>query len=285
MEVIPVAFDSMGVRSMATCLKSKISVFIDPGVALGPKRYGLPPHKLEIEEMKKAWERVKEFAEKCDVVVVTHYHYDHHNPKDVEFLRGKTLIVKHPEKNINKSQKNRAAFFLSQVKSICRVEYADGKDFEFDDVSLKFSKPVFHGTNDRLGYVVEVFVDDGKNSFLHTSDVEGPSLKEQLEFMLESNAETVFVDGPMTYMLGYRYSVESLKASIKNLQKLIEKTDIKNLILDHHLTRDLKWREAMKEVFRAGEDVGVNICSAAEFAGLEEKLLEARRKELYEFDL
>ncbi len=283
MEVIPIAFDSMGVRSMATLVKAgNFSLFIDPGVALGPKRYGLPPHPIELEAERRFWEKVKEEASKCDAVVITHYHYDHHNPRDVNFLKGKTLLTKHPTQKINQSQRERAAFFLSKVKDACKVEYADGKEFEFEGVCVKFSEPVFHGTSSRLGYVVEVLVDDGKEKFLHTSDVEGPSLKHQLEFMIESSAETVFVDGPMTYMLGYRYSQASLEASINNLIELIERTNVIDLVLDHHLTRDLKWRETMSPVFQRGEESGVNVCSAAEYAGVEENLLEARRKELYE---
>ena len=282
MDIIPVAFDSMGVRSMATLVKSgDFSIFIDPGVALGPKRYGLPPHPVELEAERYFWERVKENASRCDVIVITHYHYDHHNPRDVSFLKGKTLLIKHPAEKINQSQRKRAAFFLSKIKG-SKVEYADGRTFEFDDVMVKFSEPVFHGTNSRLGYVVEVLVDDGRESFLHTSDVEGPSLKHQLEFMLESSAETVFVDGPMTYMLGYRYSASSLEASINNLRELMSRTDLKTLVLDHHLTRDLKWRDAMSRVFESGEEFGVKVCSAAEFRGLKDCLLEAMRKELYE---
>ncbi len=281
MEIIPVAFDSMGVRSMATLVKSKISIFIDPGVALGPKRYGLPPHPIEIKEKEKYWNKVKKSVKDCDIVVITHYHYDHHNPKDVDRLTNKLLLVKHPSNKINLSQKKRAAFFLNQVKDICRVEFADSKSFEFDNVLIKFSKPVFHGTNSKLGYVLEILIEYKNKSFLYSSDVEGPSLEEQLGFMLESNAKTVFVDGPMTYMLGYRYSTSALESSIKNLIRLIENTDVKNLILDHHLARDLRWREHLSKVFSAGKDAGVNVCSAAEFAGKEERLLEAMRKELY----
>ncbi|RLF38659.1 MAG: hypothetical protein DRN00_03675, partial [Thermoplasmata archaeon] len=135
--------------------------------------------------------------------------------------------------------------------------------------------------NDRLGYVVEVFIDDGKDSFLFSSDVEGPVHEHQLEFMIEKNAKLVFIDGPMTYMLGYRFSQKSLKQSIRNLIRLIENTDLKTLVLDHHLTRDLRWQEKMNEVFKRGEEVGVEVTSAARFIGMEEDLLEARRDELY----
>ena len=37
----------------------------------------------------------------------------------------------------------------------------------------------------------------------------------------------------------------------------------------------------MNEVFKRGEEVGVEVTSAARFIGMEEDLLEARRDELY----
>ncbi|AEA46408.1 hypothetical protein [Archaeoglobus veneficus] len=282
MKIIPLAFDSFGARSMATFIEAETSVVIDPGVALGPSRYGLPPHPLEYQRESELWDKIKKYVAKADVSVITHYHYDHHNPNEVEIFRGKKLLIKHPKERINFSQKKRAAFFLNQLKGITDdIDYADGKRYEFDGIELTISKPVFHGTNDRLGYVIEVCIDDGKQRFLFSSDVEGPAIQHQLDFMLECNAETVFIDGPMTYMLGYRYSAKSLSESIKNLTALIERTNVKTLVLDHHLARDLKWRERLKDLFEKANEAGARVCSAAEFAGIREEMLEALRKELY----
>ncbi len=282
MKIIPIAFDSFGARSMATFVKAKTKIIIDPSVALGPRRYGLPPHEKEIRMKNRLWERIKKFGELADVVIITHYHYDHHNPHEVEFWKGKTFLIKDPKNNINRSQTFRSAFFLDQIKGVAeRIEVADGKTFEFDGVAVEFSRAVPHGTNSRLGFVLEVLVDDGKKRFLYTSDVEGPALEEQAKPMIEFDADVIFVDGPMTYMLNYRYSKKSLEASIDNLKRVMEKTRVKELVLDHHLTRDLNWRERMREVFEFGEEVGVNVVSAAEFIGKKENLLEARRKELY----
>jgi hypothetical protein len=147
-------------------------------------------------------------------------------------------------------------------------------------VAVRISQPVFHGANDRLGYVVEVCIKSDK-TFLFSSDVEGPIHQHQLEFMIEENPHTIFIDGPMTYMLGYRFSQKSFQNSIENLKTLIERTGVKELVLDHHLTRDLRWREKMSDVFEVAEGSGVKILSAAEFSGVEENLLEARRNELY----
>ncbi len=283
MKVIPIAFDSFGARSMATFVETKdAKICIDPSVALGPSRYNLPPHPLEYERKSELWNNIKNFVLKSDVVIITHYHYDHHNPNEVEIFDGKKILLKHPKEKINRSQKNRAAFFINQLKSInVEIDFCDGKAYEFGNTLLKISNPVFHGANDRLGYVVEVFVDE-KSSFLFSSDVEGPIHEHQLEFMLECDAKTVFVDGPMTYMLGYRYSTKNFEKAIENVKRLIEETSIKELILDHHLTRDLKWRERLRDVFKFGDEKGVKVESAAEFAGKKEDLLEAKRKELYE---
>lgn len=281
MKIVPVAFDSMGARSMATFVKTKdVSITIDPGVALGPRRYGLPPHPLEFERMEELWEKIKDFVSKSDIIFVTHYHYDHHNPKEHEILKSKRIYLKHPEENINYSQKRRARYFISLLEGE-NVSYSDGMKVVEGNTKIELSPPVPHGTDLKLGFVTMIYIDDGKNSFLYTSDVEGASLDEQIDWILEKNAEVVFMDGPMTYMLGYKYSDESLEKSIKNMERLMEGS-LKKLVLDHHLTRDLKWREKVSDVFEVAESYGIKVISAAEFAGVREELLEARRKELYE---
>ncbi|WP_048096767.1 MBL fold metallo-hydrolase [Geoglobus ahangari] len=281
MKIVPVAFDSMGARSMATYVETgDVRIFIDPSVALGPRRYGLPPHRLELRRKEELWERIKEYLQKSDVVIITHYHYDHHNPAEVELLEGKRVFVKHPEERINRSQMGRARKFLKPLREIADVEYADGKSVEIGDTLIEFSPAVPHGTDPRLGYVVMVMIDDGRERLIHTSDVEGASLEEQIGWLRESDAEIVFMDGPMTYMLGYRFSETSLEKSVENVSSLMG-GELKTIVLDHHLTRDLAWRERVSEIIEKGEELGVSVESAATFAGLDEELLEARRKELY----
>ncbi len=274
MKIKILAADSMGVRSMATFVKTDISILIDPSAALGPSRHGLPPHPIEIERLEKSIEAINKYAKKSDVLIVTHYHYDHHNPEHPEIFNGKIAFLKHPTNKINKSQKERAKYFISLIKPE-KLEYSDGKEFEIKNTKIKFSKPVFHGTNPKLGYVTEVLIEYNGKKFIHTSDVEGPSVKDQADFILKEKPDVVYIDGPMTYMLGYRYSRKSYEESIKNLKKIGEVVD--KLVVDHHLMRDINWREKLKEV----EEVN-HVLSAAEFSKKKEELLEARRKELYE---
>lgn len=283
MKIIPLASDSMGTRSMATFVETKgCKVLIDPGVALGPSRYGLPPHPLEMERMDVHWRSIKSYAEKADVLVVTHYHYDHHDPDEPDVYRDKTLLMKHPKENINKSQKGRAAFFLNRLGDLPkRIEFSDGKEFSFGSTIIRFSKAVPHGTNTKLGYVTEVCIDDGKEKFVHTSDVEGPSLDEQVQFLLDEKPKVIFCDGPMTYMLGYRYSNKSLEISVDNIIRVIDETKIEKFVLDHHFLRDLKWNERIDRAFEAAKKKKVKLMTFADFLGEKNDMLEARRKELY----
>jgi predicted metallo-beta-lactamase superfamily hydrolase len=282
MEIVPIAFDSMGVRSMATFVKTKdVTITIDPSVSLAPSRYGLPPHKIEIEQMEEKWREIKGFVEKSDVIIITHYHYDHHNPEEVEIFEGKKLLLKHPKDKINRSQIERAEYFLERLRNVkVEIDFCDGKKYEFGNTFVEISKPVFHGANQKLGFVLEVFVSEGKNSFLFSSDVEGPLHADQTEFILQRRPEIVFIDGPMSYMLGYRFSKASLEKAVENLKKISEVS--REIVLDHHLLRDINWRNQISELFVHAEQFSTEIKSAAEFRGVEEILLEARRKELYE---
>jgi predicted metallo-beta-lactamase superfamily hydrolase len=282
MEIIPIAYDSMGVRSMATFVKTKdLAITIDPSVSLAPSRYGLPPHKLEIERMNEKWNEIKDFVIKSDAIAITHYHYDHHNPEEVEILDGKKLLLKHPKENINRSQLGRASYFLDKLKEInAEIDFCDGKAYEFGNTYVEFSKPVFHGANQKLGFVVEIFISEGDDSFLFSSDVEGPIHEDQTTFIIEKKPKIVFIDGPMSYMLGYRFSGDSFNKAIENIKRVLEVAEI--VVLDHHLLRDLKWREKLTELFNYAEQLEVKLQSASEFIGKPEELLEARRKELYQ---
>jgi predicted metallo-beta-lactamase superfamily hydrolase len=281
--IIPLAIDSFGVRSMATFVETDdLKVLIDPGVALAPVRYGLEPHPLEWQRLEETWETIKQYAENADVLIVTHYHYDHHDPDSPELYKNKTVFIKHPTQSINLNQRERAALFLEGIKGMPKKsEVADGKNFQLGKTFINFSKAVCHGTNPRLGYVVEVSIKSNDEKFLYTSDVEGPSLEDQIAFILEEKPDFLFVDGAMTYMLGYRYSFKSLELSNNNLVKVIKKTNLYTLVLDHHLLRDLDYRARIKPIYEAAEKRGVKVVTAAEFCGRRIEMLEALRRELY----
>jgi len=284
MRIELIAADSMGTRSMATCIETPdLRVLIDPGVALAPKRYGLPPHPLELQKMQEGWDKIKAAASRSDVLVVTHYHYDHHSPEEPWIYEDKVVLLKHPSERINRSQKERASRFLEKLGELPeKIEYCDGRRFEFGGTELVFSPPVFHGTNPRLGYVTQVAVRHGGRCFLFSSDVEGPGVADQAEFIIQTMPEIAYIDGPMSYMLGYRYSRASFESALENLKKILRLNELKTLIIDHHLLRDVEWRRKIGVLFDVASESDKKLVCAAEFADKSENLLEAKRKELYE---
>ncbi len=281
--MIPLAFDSFGARSMATYIETaEVNILIDPAVALSPKRYGLPPHEKEIERKERLWKEIKQYATTADILVITHYHYDHHNPSAPEIYKDKIVYIKDPKNNINYSQKNRAKHFLNAINNrAAEITVTDGAQFSHGPVEIAFSEAVCHGVSSKLGYVVETFIDDGGERFIHTSDVEGPALDDQTTFIREHAPQTLILDGPMTYLLGYAYPSKYLRKSVENLIEIIQKTNIETIIPDHHLARDLEYKSQIHEVYEKAEDADVDILTAAEYTGKEADLLEAQRKELH----
>lgn len=278
MKIIPLAFDSMGTRSMATFVKTgDIKILIDPGVSLSPHRFNLPPHPKEVRRMNSQWKNIKRNAKRSDVLIVTHYHYDHHDPDEVDIYKDKIAMLKNPRKNINKSQISRSKYFLKNLEGIPeKIYFSDNKEFNFNETRIKFSQPMPHGLHTRLGYVTEVLIEDKMENmkFIHTSDVLGPCSEKQADFIIRENPDVVFADGPLNF---------TLKPAIENLIRVVQKGNVKKLIVDHHLLRDLGWREKIGDVFSAAKEKGgkTRIMTAAEFAGKRDDLLEARRRELW----
>jgi predicted metallo-beta-lactamase superfamily hydrolase len=281
MKIIPLAFDSLGTRGMATFLDLSKKILIDPSAALAPSRYNLPPHPKELARKEEQWRMIIEFAKQTDIIIITHYHYDHHNPDMPEIYQNKIVIIKNPRENINESQRERASLFLHRINRLAKeILIGDGCTFKFDGVEIVCSKPVCHGVSNKLGMVIEVAVKEGTEKFLFSSDVQGMPLDEQVIFVLQQNPDIIFMDGPMTYMLNYRYRPEDLAHSLKNILRVINETKVTKFIIDHHLTRDLNYQKHLEEIF--GPNLGnTEILTAAEFLGKENDLLEARRKELY----
>jgi len=281
-----VSGESFGTRSMATYVETgDVKIFIDPGAALAPRRYGLPPHPKELEKLESDWKRIAEYASACDVVVVTHYHRDHFSAvRHVDRVyRGKTVLLKSVESSINPSQRARGKALLSRIGDLAsRVEFADGRRFTFGDTILEFSRPLPHGVDDRLGYVLEVHITDGRRSFVFTSDVEGPSLDEHLRFIIEREPDIVYVDGPATYLAGAKYPEDAVEAAVENLLRIVEEVEsLKVLVVDHHLTRDINWEARIARVIEACRDRKVWIGTAAEYMGERPMFLEANRRALY----
>jgi predicted metallo-beta-lactamase superfamily hydrolase len=66
--VVPLAADSLGVRSMATYVEcGQTRILIDPGAALAPNRFGLSPADEEWEALKRANDRISAYATRAGI--------------------------------------------------------------------------------------------------------------------------------------------------------------------------------------------------------------------------
>ncbi len=276
MIIKPIASDSMGVRSMATYVETDdVTIFIDPSAALGPSRYGLSPHSLEIDALQKAKEEIASIAKDCDILIISHYHYDHYDPNE-GFYEGKKVFAKDRNENINKSQQERGKEFEQKVKEKCKLIYCDDSIHEFGNTKIIFSPPFFHGpANVRLGYVLMTTIDDGSYKLLHASDVQGPVTREARDYIIQRSPDLLIIDGPPSYFLGWRFSKKNLQDAEENLVEIINETGCE-VILDHHLLRDLKYKEKFPGPYTTGK-----VKTFAEYLGKENSMLEARRKELW----
>ncbi len=64
--------------------------------------------------------------------------------------------------------------------------------------------------------------------------------------------------------------------------KILKKTKIETLILDHNFLRDMKWKSRIKDAAITAAKQDSHIQTAAEYRGLKSEMLEAGRKELYD---
>jgi len=290
MKITPLAFESLGVRSMATYVETDQKILIDPGTSLGAKRFGLPPWKTEFDALHETRLNIQEYAKSADIITISHYHYDHFtpfklgrfldsSPRYAEEIYGhKKLFIKNPESNINKSQKTRARSLLKNLKDVNRdITYSDGNSFELGDTQIIFSKALPHGSSEgKLGFLTIATIRFKNETIMHASDVQGPIFEGTKDYILQESPDILILSGPPIYLLGFAISKEDIEKAKSNLTDICR--EIPQVVVDHHLLRDLKCLDFIKSVQEETEN---ELLMASQLIGKKPNLLEARRKEFY----
>ncbi len=294
--VVPLAAESLGVRSMCTYVETPdVRILLDAGVSLCPRRLGLPPHPKEFAAIQRCRSRIAEAAKTADAITLSHYHFDHHTPAYEDWLcnwtnadetarqiyEGKLVLMKNPRETINYSQRQRAWMFQQTTgKHAKKLETADGKSFVFGETRIRFSKPVFHGSNDSfLGWVLMTVVECQDEKLMFAPDVQGPISRETFELIRNEKPQLLIIGGPPTYLAGFKVSEKDVQTGLEHLAMLVQHVPL--TVLEHHLLRDERWREKAEPVFRKAAESGCKLMSAAEFLGVGEECLEAVRKQLF----
>jgi len=294
-KVVPLAAESLGVRSMCTFVETPdVRVLLDAGVSLGPNRFGFPPHPKEYEALEECRRKIAEAAEKAEVVTISHYHFDHHTPSYTDWCfnwsseevarqiyDGKLVLAKSYREKVNFSQRRRGWVFVhTGGKHAERLEYADGRVFEFGDTKIRFSEPVFHGPGDsQLGWLLMTTIEHYNERVLFASDVQGPMHTPTLDIILNQNPNLVIIGGPPTYLPGL-IKQEQIQQGMENLEKMVQ--SVSTSVLEHHLLREGNWREISKPIFDSASNAEHVVVTAAEFLGKKNRLLESQRKHTFE---
>ncbi len=346
MELIPIWADSLGAKSFCTLIRTPdVSIVVDPGVAI------MHPSFPASWEMKERWliegyEAISNAVKDADVVVITHYHYDHYTDFEESFYRGRLILAKSPNEYINDSQRERALHFFTNLFSMeginldevmeepsqleigdpleeiphamsldyadyskrkrelldkgmkwfsKRVErwrryarvpehdgeafglrFADGRGFTFGETEVRFTRPMFHGVEfSRVGWVVGLVVERAGEKVLYTSDVNGPIIEDYADWVIGERPRVALIDGPATYTLGYMLNRINLRRAVENLRRIVREAGCDLILLDHHLPREPRFRERLKDVYELAEKERVDVITVAEYYGKEPVVLSS----------
>ncbi len=279
--------DSIGARSLSTCIETEegIKIMIDPGVSYAPRRYGLPPHPREMTRLCEIKERIKREIEDADIIVITHYHYDHYlyHKEDIELYRNKILLIKNPEEKINFSQRIRAYRLLqkNRVKDLAKkILFLDSNKVKITRLlNIIGSEPYPHGSpGTKLGYIVMPVVNCCNITVLFGSDVQGPIDTSAKKYILHVKPDILIMSGPPLYLSGSKLEEEEVEKGVINLKHIVAQLRNASIIVDHHSARSQDYLSLLAVLKRANP----RVVSGAEYMNTNLELLEAMRKELWE---
>jgi predicted metallo-beta-lactamase superfamily hydrolase len=272
-KIIPLAAESLGVRSMATYVEAgRAGLLIDPGATLAESRFSLPPAEEEYQALARARERIAAFAARAGTVFISHYHEDHFLP-DPGLYAGRRVLAKDPRRMIGGGQARRAAELWRSVAGAARLESADGRTADDAALTLKVSPPLAHGADGTpLGYCLALTVTDRAENFrfVFASDVQGPLSNVATAYLIRERPHLLYLSGPPSY-LEKQLGAEVIDRAIENLQRVIDATGCR-AIMDHYALRDGNMRARFARLWDSRR-----VVTAAGYLGLGDSLLEAKR--------
>jgi uncharacterized protein len=279
MKIEIIGTESLGVRGLSCFVESKnYKIFIDPGISLGYKRYGLLPHPFQVAVGERIQRKIIKRWGEATHIVVSHFHGDHiplvdANPyqlgieKIIGLNTGVEILTKDLS-TLSDIEKKRVESFPACIKN--RLVSVEGKNRKHID----FSESVPHGLSDELSQMVMMTrIEEKDIIFVHASDIQLLN-DESISKIILWHPNIVLAAGPPLYLS--RLSESQIETAWKNAIELASHTDI--LILDHHLMRSPQGIDWLK---RLSSETGKNVICAADFMKRPCMLLESERKKLY----
>ncbi len=273
MKIVPLAAESLGVRSMATYVEvGRTGILIDPGATLGPSRFNLPPSAEEWEALRRANDRISAYAARAEMIFVSHYHEDHFRSDPASYV-GRTVLAKDPRRMITGLQAKRAADLWAVLQPVARLESADGCRRRTLDLELRVSPPLPHGVEGTpLGFLVVLTLVDAREHerFVFASDVQGPLSSVAAAYLIQERPTLLYLSGPPSY-IERQLGAALIERGIDHLLRVVAATGCR-VIMDHHALRDARFADRFARLWETGA-----IVTAAGYLGLAEAPLESRR--------
>jgi uncharacterized protein len=284
MQVIPLASESMGVRSMATFVETRhVRLLIDPGAAVAEQCFGLPPHPFETACLDRCRARIALFAKSAHAIVITKFDVEHFSPGRPEWTANKRLIVKNPNLHVRPEIRTFAFEFLKTARNTAsEVSFADGTSFTFGGTRLSFSESFAVNPQENTEGAIPLAVEDDEETFVYSSGTRGVYPDGAAAFLSSGPSTLMYLDGPLTHQPDRTAPRIPAGPLFKRIKKIILDSGAPRVILDHHLLRDPKWRQRVEPLAQIAREKGIVLQTAAEYRGEEVLELEARRKTLYE---
>ena len=277
MKVVPLAADSLGVRSMATYVEvAGTGILIDPGATLAPSRFNLPPAEEEWEALRRANDRISAYAARASLIFVSHYHDDHFR-SDPSTYAGRAVLAKDPKRMVGGQQTRRGAELWTMLTAHARPTVADGYERREHALELRVSPPLPHGVEaTTLGYVVALAVVDRleRERFVFASDVQGPLSAVAAGWLIRERPTLLYLAGPPAY-IERDVGTAVIERGIDNLLRVIDATGCR-VIMDHHAVRDAAFGARFARLWSTGR-----VITAAAHLGVEVAALESRRRQLW----
>jgi predicted metallo-beta-lactamase superfamily hydrolase len=277
LKIIPLAADSLGVRSMATYVEAGATgLLLDPGATLAPARYGLPPSQEEWEALRRANDRITAYAARARYIFVSHYHEDHFRSDPVSYA-GRIVLAKDPRRMVTGAQARRAHALWAALEGQATIQPADSVTLTTPDLDLKVSPALPHGAEgNSLGYIVALTVTDHREHerFVFASDVQGPLSPVAAAWLIQERPTMLYLSGPPSYV-EREVGTTAIDRGVDNLRRILDRTGCR-VIMDHHAVRDPRFSTRFERLWETGR-----VVTAAAHLGLAAQPLEARRERLW----
>lgn len=273
MNVLPIAADSLGVRSMATLVTAgQTRILIDPGVTVAERRFHLPPSPVERQAQAAAAAQIVAAAARADAIFVTSYARDHCNLL-ADVVTNAPIYCKTPttvEEHLDSRQ-----LFRTLAESGHRVALLEGLHAVIGEAEVTSLTPP--------GAALTLTIRHQDRTFLYASEPGWPLAPAALQALIQQHPDMLFISGAPVHQAGETLddnepaviSRAQLYQATAQVTALAQATGAR-IILDHQVARHARFRDWYREAFATGR-----VCTVAELQGRPDNLLEAHRATLH----